>query len=389
MSFDCSPLLRLATVLLTAKNSKMSADLFSLRSFSPLRETAILRMVLRYSIRVGRTLMLLGKRCFRHLPGRGRRCPAPVFFDHLRLDPLYLGVRERGDDVPADVESLLDAPVFVDALLHEHLLESLRDLEELPVGLAQALLADDRGEGSVVLALGVAGVELVCEASVVLPGPPLADALVHEPGEALEHVDGRVDAAPVEVPADVDLALGDVAREVGDGVGLVVRWHREYRYLGDGALPALYLAGPLVQGGEVGVGVPGEAPPTGDLVPCRGDLSQRLAVVGHVGEDDEDVGLPLVCEELRGGEREPGREDPLHRGVGGEVEEEDGPLEGASFLELADEVVGLLAGYSHRGEDHGEALRGAEHLCLPRDLRGEGVVREPAPGEDGEFLPPD
>ena len=50
------------------------------------------------------------------------------------------------------------------------------------------------------------------------------------------------------------------------------------------------------------------------------------------------MGLPLVGEELRCGEREPGREDPLHRGVGGEVEEEDGPLERARFLELADEV---------------------------------------------------
>src|SRR5579859_8168774 len=111
MSFDWSPLLRLATVLLTAKNSKISADLFNLRSFRPLRETAILRIVLRYSIRVGRTLIALGKCCFRHLCGRGRcRCrPAPVFFDHLRLDPLYLRVSERGDDLPPDVECLLDA----------------------------------------------------------------------------------------------------------------------------------------------------------------------------------------------------------------------------------------------------------------------------------------
>ena len=50
MSFAWSPLLRSATVLLMLKNSKMSADLFSFSSFSPLRDIAILRMVLRYSI---------------------------------------------------------------------------------------------------------------------------------------------------------------------------------------------------------------------------------------------------------------------------------------------------------------------------------------------------
>src|SRR5580704_1868854 len=117
MSLDWSPLLRLATVLLTAKNSKISADLFSLRSFSPFRETAILRIVRRYSIRVGRTLTALGNP-FGHLAGRSDRRPAPVLFDHLRLDPLDLGVRERGDDLPPEVERLLDAPVLVDALPH-------------------------------------------------------------------------------------------------------------------------------------------------------------------------------------------------------------------------------------------------------------------------------
>src|SRR5271169_5945643 len=127
MSLDWSPLLRLATVLLTAKNSKISADLFSFRSFSPFRETASLRIVLRYSIRVGRTLTALGK-SFGHLAGRSDCRPAPVLFDHLRLDSLDLGVRQRCDDLPAEVERLFDASVLVDALPHEHLLESLCDL---------------------------------------------------------------------------------------------------------------------------------------------------------------------------------------------------------------------------------------------------------------------
>lgn len=47
----------------------------------------------------------------------------------------------------------------------------------------------------------------------------LADGGLHETRERGEDVDGRVDALVVQLAVDEDLALGDVAGQIGDGVG--------------------------------------------------------------------------------------------------------------------------------------------------------------------------
>lgn len=93
-----------------------------------------------------------------------------------------------------------------------------------------------------------------------------ADGRLHEAGEGGEDVDGGVDAAVVELAVDEDLAFGDVASEIGDGVGNVcgvlggleggergrgrtVVGHGQDGDLGDGAVAALDTAGTLVDGG--------------------------------------------------------------------------------------------------------------------------------------------
>ena len=74
---------------------------------------------------------------------------------------------------------------------------------------------------------GVGGEELVHRAGVILARLARADALVLESGKARQHVHRRVDAAAVQLAREDDLSLGDIARGVGDGVGLVVLGHRE------------------------------------------------------------------------------------------------------------------------------------------------------------------
>src|ERR1700691_2315972 len=98
MSLAWSPLLRSATVLLMLKNSRISADLFSFSSLSPLRARAILRMALRYSIRVGLTFIAAGNSL--RGPRLLRRGSSPVFLDELGLDPLDLVVGERVYHLP-------------------------------------------------------------------------------------------------------------------------------------------------------------------------------------------------------------------------------------------------------------------------------------------------
>ena len=70
----------------------------------------------------------------------------------------------------------------------------------------------------------------------------------------------------MKLTVDVDLTLCNVARQVGDGVGNVVVGHGQDGDLGDGAVPSLHPAGPLVDGGQVGVHVAGKAPPAGHLL---------------------------------------------------------------------------------------------------------------------------
>lgn len=49
----------------------------------------------------------------------------------------------------------------------------------------------------------------------------------------------------VQLPVNVDLALGDVASEVRDGVSDVIVWHRQNGDLGNGTVPPLHTPGSL------------------------------------------------------------------------------------------------------------------------------------------------
>ena len=54
---------------------------------------------------------------------------------------------------------------------------------------------------------------------MVLPRLAGAHALVLQAGQGGQHVHRRDNALAVELPGEDDLSLGDIARQVGDGVG--------------------------------------------------------------------------------------------------------------------------------------------------------------------------
>lgn len=68
------------------------------------------------------------------------------------------------------------------------------------------------------------------------------------------------------------LALRDVARQVGDGVGDVVVRHRKDGQLGDGPIAAVHATSALVDGGQIGVHVPGVTTSTGHFFTGGGHL---------------------------------------------------------------------------------------------------------------------
>mgnify|MGYP001221060330 CR=1 FL=1 len=74
----------------------------------------------------------------------------------------------------------------------------------------------------------------------------------------------------MQLPVDVDLALGNVARQVGDGVRDVVVGHGEDGELRDRARAPLDAAGALVDGRQVRVHIAGVAAAAGHLLACGG-----------------------------------------------------------------------------------------------------------------------
>ena len=113
--------------------------------------------------------------------------------------------------------------------------------------------------------------------------------------------------------------------------------------------------GAFEQRREVGVHVAGVAAAAGYLVAGGGHLAQRLAVVGHVDEDDEDVQAEFEGEVLGGGQGGAGADEPLRRGFVGAVEEDDRAFEGGSLGEARADVGRLPLGHADRGEDDDEA----------------------------------
>ena len=137
------------------------------------------------------------------------------------------------------------------------------------------------------------------------------------------------------------------------------------------------------------VHVAGIAAPSRDLLARRRELAQRLAVARDVGEDDEHVEPPLEREVLGDGQRRTRRQQPLDRGIFGDVEEENRSLERRALGEARAEEAGLALGHAHRGEDDDELVGSVApgHGRLRGDLRGELGGRQAEAGEDRQLLP--
>ena len=211
---------------------------------------------------------------------------------------------------------------------------------------------------------------------MILTGLADADALILQTAQGRQNVDRGHDALAVQLTAEDDLAFGDVAGKVGDGVSLVVLGHGEDRDHGDRALLALTAACALIHGGKVGVQVAGVAAAAGDFLLRRGDLTQSLGVVGDIGEDDEHLHVLLKGEIFSRGQRHTRSGDTLDGRVVREVREDDGTVDSAGAAEVLDEVLGLFKGDAYCGKDDSEGLVIAKNLCLTRDLRGESRMRQ-------------
>ena len=147
--------------------------------------------------------------------------PTPLIelIQHLLRYPIQQLLGVDPQQAPGHIDGLENGAGLVGGLGDEGALELIEELEgELVLG-REGFLAHDGFHGGGVAADGVFGVELVGDVAVVFARVAFADGGFHEPGEGGEDVDGGVDAFVVQLAVDEDLAFGDVACEIGDGVG--------------------------------------------------------------------------------------------------------------------------------------------------------------------------
>ena len=154
-----------------------------------------------------------------------------------------------------------------------------------------------------------------------------------------------------------DLALGDVAGQVGDRVGDVARGHGQHRDDGDRPGRTADPAAPFVERGEVAVEVARVRPPARDLAPGRRDLPQRLGVAGHVGQHHQDVpaGPKARCSATV--RAMPRGQHPLHDRVVGGVQQQHQLAGRGALLEGVADRRGVGVGQAHPGEDHRRTAR--------------------------------
>ena len=177
---------------------------------------------------------------------------------------------------------------------------------------------------------------------------------------------------------EVELALGDVARVVRDGVRHVVaghRRHRENRY----RARAVEVYRLLVACGELGVEVARIAAVRGNLLHRDRDFLHRVGERRHVGEKNENI-LALKRELLGDRERDIGDENALDRRVCRRVDEHDSLRKRARLVERRAELEVLVVLEPHAADD--DYVR----VCLQRDAGEKFVVGFAGLCENRELL---
>ncbi len=172
-------------------------------------------------------------------------------------------------------------------------------------------------------------------------------------------------------------------------MGFVILRHGEDGQEGDRALLPFNPAGPLVNGGQVGIEVARVTATPRHFFPSGGDLAKGFRVIGHIREDYQNMHLQVKGEVFRGGHRHPRGGVPLNGRVIGQVDKERRPLNSAGPPEIADEVVGLFKGDPHGGKDHGKLFFRSQNLGLPCDLCRQAGMGQARAGKDRQFLATD
>mmetsp|Transcript_17879 Transcript_17879/g.43010 ORF Transcript_17879/g.43010 Transcript_17879/m.43010 type:complete len:228 (-) Transcript_17879:463-1146(-) len=174
---------------------------------------------------------------------------------------------------------------------------------------------------------------------------------------------------------------------------VIVR-HRQNGQLGNRTISSHHTSCPLIDGGQIGVHITRVSTASGDFLPRRRHLTQRIGVRTHIRQDDQNMQIPLIRQILGRGQRQTGSNDTLNGRIVRQVEEQRRTLHGPALLEITAEETRSLHIYSHGSEDDGEILLVRIRRILKFDERGltgdlgsHLVVGKTGGTEDGDLLP--
>ena len=289
------------------------------------------------------------------------RAPVVVFGEDLLVDLGEHTLLEESEEIPSGVERLENVTAAVLALLQEVGLELLEEDQEVLVISGEGILTDDSLHGQRVFTRGVESVHLREDGWMIVTGELMAvlfdtDGRLHQTRQRGEHIDGRIDLPVVEGVVNEDLALGDIAGEIGDRMGDIGVGHSKNGQLGDGTIGTADTTGSLVNSGEIGVHVTWVTTTAWHFFSGGRDLTKSVGVGGHISENGEHMHLLGVSQVLGSGQSETRRDDSLNGGIVSQVHEQHDTVHGAVNLEIGLEETSSLHIDTHSGEHKGEVL---------------------------------
>ena len=169
-------------------------------------------------------------------------------------------------------------------------------------------------------------------------------------------------------------------------MGFVILGHREDGDHRNRTLFAQLAAGALVHRREVGVEIAGIPAAPRNLLAGSRDFTQRLAVIGNIGQDDQHLHPEVEGEVFRGGKGHARGGNALDGRIVSEVQEQHRTLDRSGAGEVGHEKIGFLKGDADRRENDGKLAVLGQHPGLAGDLRRKLRVRQAGAGEDRQLL---
>ena len=202
--------------------------------------------------------------------------------------------------------------------------ETFRKLRVKFVDIRERGIAQNSGELLRFLASRIRREKLVHRVGMIFPCLARADSLVFQTGKGRQNVDGRIDAFFIKFTRQDDLPFRDISGKVGDRMRFVVFRHGQNGDLRDRSALSLYPAGTFVHGRKVGIQISGVTPSTRNFLSRSGNFAKRFAVIGDIGDDNQNVHAEVICQIFRRSERHFRRGDTLDGGVVRQVGKQNG-----------------------------------------------------------------